>query len=270
MIWRWLRATAWAPSTGSTGAVPKGRVSCPTPSPISLSQSAGAAATSCWCGTTSPPIASIPTQTPYSWATFSPVVIREIRSRTRSAGACAGSRQISVGPLLSVEPLLSIITWVRPSSRNGLTGRAPGHRVHGAFGPVGGESFTIGGPCPERVDAVVTRARRDMADLVAQAVDDRRSLRRRARGQAVLPGHDARGHREGSVGADGDVADRDTGAWFHQGEDSRIKRYRQRLTSPGRRAKLCGKPAGPAPGRVPLLIRPRSSGRSRPDIRAPR
>jgi hypothetical protein len=27
---------------------------------------------------------------------------------------------------------------------------------------------------------------------------------------------------------------------FHQGEDSRIKRYRQRLTSPVWRAKLCG------------------------------
>jgi hypothetical protein len=64
MICRWLSARPFAPSSGSTGAVPKGRVSCPSPVLISASQSTGAAAISCWCGATSPSVASIPTHTP--------------------------------------------------------------------------------------------------------------------------------------------------------------------------------------------------------------
>ncbi len=46
MIWRWLLASARAPSAGLTGAVPYGRVSCPTPSLISVSQGPVRAATS--------------------------------------------------------------------------------------------------------------------------------------------------------------------------------------------------------------------------------
>src|SRR6202035_925394 len=52
-------------------------------------------------------------------------------------------------------------------------------------------------------------------------------------------------HLSGDAGARGDVADGAAGAWFHQGEDSPIKRYRQRLTYRMLRAKLCGKPGWP-------------------------
>ncbi len=64
MIWRWLRATARAPSAGGTGAVPYTRVSCPMPSWMRTSQLPAAATWSCWCGATSPLAASAPTQTP--------------------------------------------------------------------------------------------------------------------------------------------------------------------------------------------------------------
>ena len=65
MIWRWLRATARAPSAGVTGAVPYTRVSCPIPSLDEVVPADPAAATwSRWCGATSPLAASTPTQTP--------------------------------------------------------------------------------------------------------------------------------------------------------------------------------------------------------------
>ena len=104
-ICRWTAATARAPSAGLIGAVPYGRVSCPTPSLISASQLTSGAAASCWCGATGPLVASTPTQTPYSCAIFSRTVIWASRSRTRSAGLASGSRQVSA------ERLRSMVTW---------------------------------------------------------------------------------------------------------------------------------------------------------------
>ncbi len=63
-ILRWARARACAPSVGSTGAVPKGRVSWPRPWVISSSQS-NSAVISRWRGATSPPsVVVAPTHTP--------------------------------------------------------------------------------------------------------------------------------------------------------------------------------------------------------------
>ena len=47
MIWRCRPASARAPSAGLTGAVPYGRVSCPTPSLISVAQGAAELTDSC-------------------------------------------------------------------------------------------------------------------------------------------------------------------------------------------------------------------------------
>ena len=92
MIWRWARASARAPRTGSTGAVPNGRVSCPRPWTISSSKFGGAAVWSCWWGATAPESASAPIHTPYSCATFSRRVMRPSRSAARSSGLALVSR----------------------------------------------------------------------------------------------------------------------------------------------------------------------------------
>jgi hypothetical protein len=63
MICRWVRARLRAPITGSTGRVPKTRVSCPMPWRARSSRSIEASTKSCWCGAISPP-ESMPTQTP--------------------------------------------------------------------------------------------------------------------------------------------------------------------------------------------------------------
>ena len=47
MIWRCRPASARAPSAGLTGAVPYGRVSCPTPALISVAQGAAELTDSC-------------------------------------------------------------------------------------------------------------------------------------------------------------------------------------------------------------------------------
>lgn len=62
-IRRWARARACAPSAGSTGAVPKERVSWPSPRVISSSQSYEEAI-SLWSGATPPPSVAAPTHTP--------------------------------------------------------------------------------------------------------------------------------------------------------------------------------------------------------------
>lgn len=101
-ISRWLLATARAPATGSTGAVPKGRVSCPTPSRSMSDQSAGGSSEECWNGATCPEVASAPTQTPYNCATFCRTDMRGMRSLTRSAARAAGSRHGSARVVFSV------------------------------------------------------------------------------------------------------------------------------------------------------------------------
>ncbi len=99
---RWVLATARAPATGSTGAVPNARVSCPTPSRSTSDQSAGGSCEECWNGATCPEVASAPTQTPYSCAAFSRTDIRGMRSLTRSAGEAAESRHRSAGAVISI------------------------------------------------------------------------------------------------------------------------------------------------------------------------
>ncbi len=80
----WKAARARAPSVGSTGAVPKGRVSWPRPWGSRPSRST-ASETSCWNGATSSPSASEPGQMLESWASFSSSVIRDSRSAARSS-----------------------------------------------------------------------------------------------------------------------------------------------------------------------------------------
>ena len=60
----WVRISDSAPRAGSTGAVPNGRVSCPSPAGSSASRSTASSTNSFWCGATSPPSVAAPTQTP--------------------------------------------------------------------------------------------------------------------------------------------------------------------------------------------------------------
>jgi hypothetical protein len=87
----WVRASAWAARVGSTGAVPKTRVSCPSPCRTSSSQAGSGSAISCWAGATSWPVCEAPAQTPTSWATFSSSVITATSSATRCWAGRAGS-----------------------------------------------------------------------------------------------------------------------------------------------------------------------------------
>lgn len=57
------RASATAPTPGSTGAVPNGRVSWPSPRVVSSTKSTGSTM-SFWWGATPSPSASAPTQIP--------------------------------------------------------------------------------------------------------------------------------------------------------------------------------------------------------------
>ena len=61
MICRWALASARAPAAGSTGALPNGRVSWPTPFAIRVCQSPCRAASDCR-GATSPSASSTPIQ----------------------------------------------------------------------------------------------------------------------------------------------------------------------------------------------------------------
>jgi hypothetical protein len=131
-----------------------------------------------------------------------------------------------------------------PASRTG-TGTGGGDPARGVPGPPGAERFKVGDQPPGHVGGVAARVPRDGPAQRAQVVEDSLDPCGQVGGRAKLPAEGLRDSRDGDVGAGCDVADRDTRAWFHQGEDSRIKRYRQRLTSLMWRAKLCGKPARP-------------------------
>ena len=83
-------ASERAPGTGSTGAVPNGRVSCPSPC-LMTSSNGWPSTMSAWCGATPWPEALAPTQTPASWATFS----SSVSSGISAAARCAGDRLVS-------------------------------------------------------------------------------------------------------------------------------------------------------------------------------
>lgn len=79
-------ASRAAPSAGSTGTVPKGRVRCPRPCGSRASRAALRATYACWPGATaavSVPM-SAPSHTLDSWAVFSSGVIRASRSAART------------------------------------------------------------------------------------------------------------------------------------------------------------------------------------------
>jgi len=85
--------TIRAPTTGSTGRVPSGRVIWPIPlARASSGDQAGVPPKVVWLGATSPVSTSRVSQTAVSCATFSAVDMRPRRSRTRSATGAAGSR----------------------------------------------------------------------------------------------------------------------------------------------------------------------------------
>jgi hypothetical protein len=85
-------ASERAPRTGSTGAVPNGRVSCPNPCRMTSLQEMPPIM-SAWCGATPPPSASAPTHTPTSWAIFSSSVMSGSSASARAVGGSAGSCQ---------------------------------------------------------------------------------------------------------------------------------------------------------------------------------
>lgn len=89
-----------APSTGSTGAVPNGRVSWPSPCWMTVLHCGSSLIMSDWCGATPSPVASAPTHTPTSWAIFSSSDIFGRSASARSAGVSRGSRHgaVSLSP----------------------------------------------------------------------------------------------------------------------------------------------------------------------------
>jgi hypothetical protein len=90
-ICAWETASERAPRTGSTGAVPNGLVSWPSPCRMTSLQGAPSIM-SAWYGATPPPSASAPAQTPTSWAIFSSSVMSGTSAAARSAGDSRGSR----------------------------------------------------------------------------------------------------------------------------------------------------------------------------------
>lgn len=129
---RWVRARERAPSAGSTGAVPNGRVNWPSPWGSSSSRSTGSSM-SCWCGATSPPSAEAPTHTPKSRAIFSSSVISASSASARASAVRFASRQTGarVAAVSSAGTARCSVTFLRlPSApgpgHDGRTGRRSG------------------------------------------------------------------------------------------------------------------------------------------------